>query len=134
MIRNYGHYKMITFAQVLCVIRLALYTFISPKTKNAAVYISCIQIFHGFNFALFWAAAVDAIAKLTPKEVANSCLASLNIIYFTFSGIVGNSVVGYIYDLYGMYFVFIVGCITLTLNVLIFSLYKGNYHNYLYIK
>ena len=63
-----GHHKMITMSQFLCVIRLVLYTFASPNMSTTIWqgYFLLVQLIHGFNFALFWAAAVDAFVKLAP--------------------------------------------------------------------
>ena len=60
---------MIITSQFLCVVRLILYTLASPNMSNTLwqSYFTCIQLIHGFNFALFWAAAVDAFIKLSPK-------------------------------------------------------------------
>ena len=100
-------------SQILCAVRLVLYTLASPNMSINLwqSYFIFVQLIHGFNFALFWAAAVDAFVKLAPKgiihdspcntvyvsnrililclldyffvDLTNSCVATLNMIYFT---------------------------------------------------
>jgi predicted MFS family arabinose efflux permease len=60
-----------------------------------------VQLLHGFNFALYWAAAVDAIHKLSPKELTTTSMAALNVAYATFGAAVGSFLWGYVYDSYG---------------------------------
>ena len=71
-----GHHKMITMSQFLCVIRLVLYTFASPNMSTTIWqgYFLLVQLIHGFNFALFWAAAVDAFVKLAPTGTVPTAL------------------------------------------------------------
>ena len=104
---------MIIASQLLCVVRLVLYSLASPSmsTIHWQSYFILLQLIHGFNFALFWAAAVDAFVKLSPTgsledysitcaykyqyyiaclhflmlfmstDLTNSCVATLNLIY-----------------------------------------------------
>jgi predicted MFS family arabinose efflux permease len=90
------------------------------------MYLLCIQVIHGFNFALFWAAAVDAIFKLAPAASRNSCMATLNMIYFTLGGIVGNSAAGYIYEYWGSVVLYYIAAFVLALNVLFLQSFTGN--------
>ena len=64
---------MISMSQFLCVVRLVLYTLASPNMSTSLwqSYFVFVQLIHGFNFALFWAAAVDAFVKLSPKGSCN---------------------------------------------------------------
>ena len=86
LMRRYGHHAMISVAQGLCIVRLVLYTLVTPGMSGWQQYLMAIEGIHGFNFALFWAASVDAFMKLAPDDLKNSCVATLNMIYFTLGG------------------------------------------------
>jgi hypothetical protein len=93
--------------------------------EQALNVLMAIQLIHGVNFALFWTAAVDAVVILSPPELANSCMASLNMIYFTLGGILGNSCAGYLFDLGGSLLLYYISAFILAFNVMIFQSYKG---------
>jgi PPP family 3-phenylpropionic acid transporter len=84
-----------------------------------------IQLLHGFTFAFYWSAVVDAIYKLSSKDMQSSCMASLNLIFYTVGGAIGNVVFGNIYDYYGgVYFVYIVSCFIGIINVKYFERFE----------
>jgi predicted MFS family arabinose efflux permease len=43
-------------------------------------------LLHGFNFALYWATAVEAIKRLAPARLNTSSLATLNMCFFILAG------------------------------------------------
>jgi len=94
LITRYGHHNLIFWAQSLAVLRLVLYSFLWPEFPISRYLVLCVQLLHGFNFALFWSASVDAIFKFAPKDLASSSMALLNMVYFTGGGAVGSLVWG----------------------------------------
>ena len=101
-----------------------MYTLVKPSTPNAELVLLSLQFIHGVNFALFWSASVDAIFKLAPPELENSCMATLNMIYHTIAGIVGNVVFGYLFDYGGSELVYLSSAGVLALSIAIFTLYQ----------
>ena len=101
LIERYGHYKMIFFAQISCIVRLLGYALCPTEWPESKYFILAIQLIHGVNFALFWSAIVDAMYKFAPKDLSASCMATLNIVYFTLSAAVGNLIWGILYDMSG---------------------------------
>jgi hypothetical protein len=79
----------------------------------------------GVNFALFWSASVDAIALLTPGDLSNTCMATLNMIYFTLAGIVGNTFFGILFDYGGSVVTYYVSACVLMANLFLFILFQG---------
>jgi hypothetical protein len=100
-IAKYGHFNIIFFSECTCVIRLFSYALLSPTWPFSLYVLPVVQLIHGLNFALYWSAAVDAIHKLSPKELNTTSMAALNVAYATFGAAVGNLLFGYVYDLSG---------------------------------
>ena len=100
-IAKYGHFNIIFMSQCSCVIRLFSYALLSPSWPLSLYVLPVVQLIHGLNFALYWAAAVDAIHKLSPKELNTTSMAALNVAYATFGAAVGSLLWGYVYDSYG---------------------------------
>lgn len=101
LLAKYGHFNMIYFAEMACVIRLFAYAVLPIWWSPSLKLILVVQLIHGVNFALFWSAMVDAIFKLAPPELSTSCMAALNVVYFTLAGALGNLIWGWVYDLTG---------------------------------
>lgn len=101
LIEHYGHYKMIFLAEVSCVVRLIAYALCPTGWPQSRYIILVIQLIHGVNFALFWSAIVDAMYKFSPKDLSASCMATLNIVYFSLSAAIGNVMWGVLYDMSG---------------------------------
>lgn len=121
LVKRFGHKSMITVSQLSCALRLFAYSMLPLGDVSALKILLFIQLLHGLNFALFWAAAVDAIFKLSPKELSTSCLSSLNVIFFTMAAGVGNLLWGYLYDYYGGVFrVYLLAAIVSVVNALYF--------------
>jgi predicted MFS family arabinose efflux permease len=95
---KYGHFRMIMVAEYSCVIRLFLYSILPPSWPLSIYFILVVQMIHGLNFALLWSAAVDAMDKLSPSSLQTSCMAMLNVMFFTLSGACGNIIWGIVYD------------------------------------
>jgi predicted MFS family arabinose efflux permease len=122
LIRRFGHHKMIYVAQVSCVLRLVGFALLPLHWEPALYMIMGIQLLHGFNFALFWAATVDIIFKLSPKELSTSCMSTLNVIYFTLAQAAGNFIWGYVYDYGGGVFsVYVASAMMLFMNLMYFG-------------
>lgn len=98
LISTYGHFNMILVAQVTCVWRLIAYAVLPVNSNQSLHIIFGIQVLHGVCFALYWSAAIDAVYKLSPKNLTSSCLAMLNVMYFTLSGALGNWFWGWLYS------------------------------------
>ena len=98
MITRYGHYNLLFLSQITCIVRLFAYSLLSPSWSLSLYVLPYIQLLHGLNFALYWSSAIDAIHKLSPKELQTICIAALNITFYTCGGAVGNIMWGYIYD------------------------------------
>lgn len=120
LISTYGHFNMILVAQLTCVWRLIAYAVLPVSSVQSLHIIFAIQVFHGMCFALYWAAAIDAIYKLSPKNLTSSCLAMLNVMYFTLSGALGNWFWGWLYsftdEIKWVYILSASACILLVLN------------------
>jgi predicted MFS family arabinose efflux permease len=98
LIARYGHFRLIAISQGAGVLRLALYSLLPNTVPFALQLILVVQTLHGVNFALYWATMVDAIFKLAPKKLTTSCMATLNVTFFTLSGALGNLIWGIVYD------------------------------------
>jgi PPP family 3-phenylpropionic acid transporter len=119
VIARYGHFRLIVVAQAAGVLRLALYSLLPPTVPFALQLILGVQTLHGLNFALYWATMVDAIFKLAPKKLTTSCMATLNVTFFTLSGALGNIIWGYVYDAMGnVYYVYIGAAIQMAVFLL----------------
>jgi len=98
LIFRFGHHSLIIFAELTCVIRLLCFSLLTPRWSISLYLILIVQMLHGFNFALFWSASVDAIFKLAPRELNTSSMATLNVFYFTVAGAIGNLMWGLVYE------------------------------------
>lgn len=98
LISKYGHFNLLFISELTCLIRLAAYSFLTPTWSLSLYVLPFVQLLHGFNFAVYWSVATDAVYKLSPKELTTICIAALNVSYFTFGGAVGNILFGHIYD------------------------------------
>ena len=81
---------MICTAQLTCFMRLGAVYMIPPHWPSALKLLLLTQLLHAFNFALFWAAAVDLIARLSPRGMENGCMAALNMCYYTIGAAAGS--------------------------------------------
>ena len=118
LITNYGHYKMILLAEMSCVLRLLAYALCPTGWPQSKYIILVIQLIHGVNFALFWSAIVDAMYKFAPKDLSASCMATLNIVYFTLSAAIGNIMWGVLYDISGgVITVYVISAIMLAISL-----------------
>ena len=90
LIKNYGHYRMILVSQTTCLLRLLIVSTIDPYWNYGLHVILLTQIIHGLNFALFWSAAVDLMAKLAHPDIKNGCMAALNMAYYTLGAAAGS--------------------------------------------
>ena len=121
LIAKYGHFKLIFASQCSCIARLMMYGMLSPGWSLSLYILPAIQLLHGLSFAVYWAAAIDAIYKLAPKELQTISIAALNVSYYTFGGAVGNLVWGYAYDHFnGAEGVYRYSCVLLVVTVLLF--------------
>jgi MFS_1 like family len=98
LIAKQGHFNLIFLSECSCILRLLVYSTLSPRWSLSLYLLPFIQLIHGLNFALYWSTSVDAIYKLAPLDLTTICIAALNISYYTFGGAVGNIVFGHIYD------------------------------------
>jgi hypothetical protein len=98
LISRHGHFRLMFIAESVCLIRLLSYVILQPGVPGALYFLPIVQVLHGVTFALFWSSAVDAIHKLAPKDLTTSCIAALNVTYFTMAGAVGNVLWGTVYD------------------------------------
>jgi hypothetical protein len=106
LIENYGHSNLILLAQMMLVVRLAIQGLLQPGVGIFSEYVTMevlllVQILHGFNYALFWTASVDAIYKQSPKHLVTSCMATLNLFYGTAGFGIGSLLWGYVYAFCG---------------------------------
>lgn len=126
LIQRYGHHRLIYVAESLAVVRLVLYSFLLPEFELSLYLILAVQLLHGFNFALFWSASVDAMFRFSPKDLSTSSMALLNMVYFTGGGAVGSLVWGFIYEWGGgVTYVYLISSLTLLVNVLYFKAEEG---------
>jgi len=100
-INKYGHFHIIIVTECSCLVRLLAYALLLPSWSLSLYVLPIVQMIHGLNFALYWAAAVDAIHKLSPRELTTTSMAALNVAYATFGAAVGNLVWGYVYETCG---------------------------------
>jgi predicted MFS family arabinose efflux permease len=117
LLRRHGHHRVMLAAQATCVLRLLLLALLPPAWPLSLPLIVAAQLAHGANFALFWAAAVDALRRLAPAGLAASSLAALNMSYFTLAGVAAGVVWGPLYDARGAAAVYLGAAAVLALNV-----------------
>lgn len=121
----YGHFKLMYISQISCILRLFLYSTCSIRYSSSKYFIMSIQLLHGFTFAFYWSAVVDAIYKLSSKESQSTCMSSLNILFYTIGGALGNVIFGNIYDYFGgVYFVYIISLIIGVINIIYLDRYE----------
>lgn len=125
LIKKFGHHKMILIPQYVLFVRVLIYAVLGPSWYFSVYAIACVQLIHGFNFALFWASSVDAIKMLAPPGLRASSMATLNIMFFTLAGVFGNISWGIIYDLYGISYVYLGAALTLAVNITYFGGYAS---------
>jgi MFS transporter, PPP family, 3-phenylpropionic acid transporter len=109
LLRQHGHRRAMTIAQIALAIRLAAYALLSPSWPASLALIALVQLTHGAAFALFWSAAVDAVRLLAPPGLGAGSLAALNTFYFTLAGASGAAVWGVMYDAGGAVSVYLGG-------------------------
>lgn len=97
----YGHSNMIMVSHIALVLRLLLLSLIRPGGSFSMHGILVVQLLHGFNYALFWAASVDAVFHQSPKHLGTSCMAALNLFYQSLGFGVGSLFWGYVYEYLG---------------------------------
>jgi PPP family 3-phenylpropionic acid transporter len=137
LINKYGHIPMIVFAQVASIVRLLLYVLIHPGSnpvidgsmsmtapiadsrRNLLTLVLGVSLLHGFSFALFWSAIVDAIFKLGRCSLSATSMAALNVAFFTIGGAVGNFVWGWIYHVGGVINVYYCAAVIALVNVVV---------------
>jgi MFS family permease len=101
LIRRHGHHRVMLAAQAACAPRLLLLALLPPSWPPSLPLIAAAQLTHGACFALFWAAAVDALRRHAPPGLAASSLAALNMAYFTLAGVASGLAWGPLYDARG---------------------------------
>ncbi|XP_066932286.1 major facilitator superfamily domain-containing protein 6-like [Clytia hemisphaerica] len=60
-----------------------------------------IQLLHSFGFALFFAAAIERVEKISPKEIHTTMVSIVNGLKFGFGILIANMAGGATYDRYG---------------------------------
>ena len=101
VIQLYGHSNMILVSHVTLVLRLLLLSSIKPGGSFSMHGILLVQLMHGFNYALFWSASVDAVFHQSPKHLGTSCMATLNLFYQALGFGIGSLLWGYVYEFLG---------------------------------
>lgn len=101
VIQLYGHSNMIMVSHVTLVLRLFLLSLIRPGHSFSLYGILLVQLMHGFNYALFWSASVDAVFHQSPKHLGTSCMATLNLFYQALGFGIGSLLWGYVYEFLG---------------------------------
>lgn len=97
----YGHSNMILVSHLTLTLRLVLLSCIRPGSRYSMHGILIVQLMHGFNYALFWSASVDAVFHQSPKHLGTSCMAALNLFYQALGFGVGSLLWGYVYEFFG---------------------------------
>ena len=125
LLRRHGHRRAMTIAQIALAARLAAYALLPPSWPASLTFIAMAQLTHGAAFALFWAAAVDAVRLLAPPGLGAGSLAALNTFYFTLAGASGSAAWGFAYDAGGAVSVYIGGMAALAAASLHLLLHAG---------
>ena len=107
ILRRCGHRHAMMVAPGALAARLVAYSLLPPSWPPSLALISLAQLTHGAAFALFWAAAVDAVRLLAPPGLGAGSLAVLNTFYFTLAGASGAAAWGVVYDAAGVVSVYL---------------------------
>lgn len=101
VISVYGHSNMVLVSHAALVLRLFLLSLLSPTWVYGMYGILAVQLLHGFCYALFWTASVDAVFCQSPKHLGTSCMATLNLSYQAIGFGIGSLFWGYVYEYLG---------------------------------
>jgi MFS family permease len=108
LIQRYGSQATLVTAQVTTCVRFGIYLLSTTLTSHAdaLILILCSQLLHGLSFALYWSAIVFKTSALFDASNLNLSLASINVLYFTIGGMIGNILWGWVYDYMGIFYVY----------------------------
>ncbi|WP_240419051.1 MFS transporter [Paenibacillus periandrae] len=99
---------------ILYTIRWLLYGWVTDPTA-----LMLMQLMHSFTFAVFWIVALQYAVRLVPEEMRSTGLALFSAVFLGLAGITGGFVGGYIKDLWGGQWMYVLGaCMTALAAVL----------------
>jgi PPP family 3-phenylpropionic acid transporter len=107
---KYGHrYRelpLLAVASFLYVIRLSLLSYASGPWMMVAV-----QTMHSITFAIFYITALRCMQALLPDEYRSSGQAVFAVVWSGFAGLIAGTLGGWLYDAFGLGYVFRTGAI-----------------------
>ena len=90
--------------------------------------ILAVQLLHGFCYALFWTASVDAVFCQSPKHLVTSCMATLNLSYQAVGFGIGSLAWGYVYEYLGGMTIFFYALAILASTLAGFYFYSNRFY------
>ena len=128
VISLYGHSNMILASHAALVLRLVLLSLMSPTWVHHMYGILAVQLLHGFCYALFWTASVDAVFCQSPKHLVTSCMATLNLSYQAVGFGIGSLAWGYVYEYLGGMTIFFYALAILASTLAGFYFYSNRFY------
>ena len=120
MLKKYDHLQLICFGGFVYAIRWLLYS-IFPNVQLILVF----QLLQPFSFVLFFVSGLQYMSKIVPKELMATGQMLYFAIYTGVSGILGNTLGGFLMDQISGQFVYqLAAVITLLGTIYAYSVYK----------
>eukprot|EP00658_Telonema_sp_P-2_P036605 TRINITY_DN26441_c0_g2_i3.p1 TRINITY_DN26441_c0_g2~~TRINITY_DN26441_c0_g2_i3.p1 ORF type:complete len:257 (+),score=56.16 TRINITY_DN26441_c0_g2_i3:1-771(+) len=95
LIQRFGHQRLLLFSHAMMILRLLLLSQLGDGYQHTVFF---IQALHGFCFALFWSAMVDATFKLAPVHLKGTSQSLLSTAYYVVGPAVGSPGWGALYQ------------------------------------
>lgn len=100
---------------ILYAIRWLLYSWITDPTS-----LMFMQLSHSVTFAVFWIVALQYAVRLVPEEMRSTGLALFSAVFLGLAGITGGFVGGYVKDLWGGQWMYLLGACVAALAAMLF--------------
>ncbi|KAI8095224.1 major facilitator superfamily domain-containing protein [Thamnidium elegans] len=116
----FGVTNMILIAHVATIIRCLFYTVLTPDSFFTNVSALSLQTLHGVGFGIFWATSVSEMDGFFPPEQRSVAQGILGALHFGLGAGLGALSGGYLYEYMGSIWMFRIGALVATINMVIF--------------
>jgi hypothetical protein len=92
LLRVYGAWRMLRFAQILLFVRYFVLALLTAKTPWLSVVLLAQQLFHGCCFSIFWVASTDLVQSMATSrnDLTTSAQSLVSTLYFVCGQGLGN--------------------------------------------
>ncbi|KAI9267595.1 hypothetical protein EDC94DRAFT_536910 [Helicostylum pulchrum] len=116
----FGVTNMILIAHVATIVRCLIYTVLTPDSFFTNVSALSLQTLHGIGFGIFWATSVSEMDGFFPPEQRSVAQGILGALHFGLGAGLGALSGGYLYEYMGAIWMFRIGALVATINMVIF--------------